>query len=404
MDSLGCGVVKNILRGISNKIICEPMKKYYKEIIIICLLLLAVTAIFNLTDLDIRIEKGFYDQSTGWTQAKEAPWKQLFDYSSVPALLLSVFALIGIILGYNFKRFAPYRKIYIYLVALMVVAPGLLVNTVLKENFGRPRPRSITEFGGKYQYEAPLAYDSSSPGKSFPSGHASMGFYFFGIYILYRKRKKFIAGIGLAAGIFGGGLIGYTRMLQGGHFLSDVIWSAAIVYISAVVLFHLFKFSPDLKVKAKELPQGKKRVMTVGFSVVFCLIIIGALLATPRDKKHRVLIEGKDYALADTLLLNLTFYNGDIEIIPSDKLYIQWYFQGFGFPKSNINYKLDTELSGGTYEVDFSQDMRGFFTEMQQEILVYIPEDKNIELNYSVGSKEVSQKYGRKSTSAPRGR
>jgi len=398
------GAVKNILPGISNKIIRESMKMYYKEIIIISLLLLAVTAIFNFTDLDISIEKSFYDQSTGWDQAKEAPWKQLFDYSSVPALLLAVFALVGIILGYNLKRFAPYRKIYLYLVTLMIIAPGLLVNTVLKENFGRPRPRSITEFGGKYQYEAPLAYDSSSPGKSFPSGHASMGFYFFGVYILFRKRKQFIAGLGLAAGILWGGLIGYTRMLQGGHFPSDVLWSAAIVYISAIVLFQLFKFSPDLKIKTKEIPRGKKRVMTVGFSILIFLIIIGVLLATPRDKKHRVLIEEKDYAQADTLLLNLVFYEGEIEIIPSDKLYIQWYFQGFGFPKSNINYKIDTEWSGSTYEVDFSQDMRGFFTEMQQEILVYIPEDKNIELNYSLGSKEVSKKYEQKKISAPRGR
>jgi len=377
------------------------MKNYYKEIIIISLLLLTVTAIFYFTDLDVNLEKHFFDQSTGWTRAIETPWKQLFDYSSVPALLLAIFALVGIILGYNSRRFAPYRKIYLYLVTLMIIAPGLLVNTVLKENFGRPRPRSITEFGGKYQYEAPLAYDSSSPGKSFPSGHASMGFYFFGVYILFRKRKKFIAGIGLATGILWGGLIGYTRMLQGGHFFSDVIWSAALVYITAIVLFHLFKFSPDLKIKAKELPQGKKRVMTVGFSSLIFLIIICVLLATPRDKKHRVLIEEKDYALADTLLLNLQFYEGEIEIIPSDKLYIQWRFQGFGFPKSNINHKLETEWSGSTYEVEFSQDMRGFFTEMQQEILVYIPEDKNVELNYSLGSKEVSKKYGQKNTSAP---
>ncbi|MDP8221420.1 MAG: phosphatase PAP2 family protein [Candidatus Stygibacter frigidus] len=380
------------------------MKKYYREIIIIGLLLLAVTAIFNFTDLDISIEKHFYDQSTGWVQAKEVPWKQIFDFTSIPALLLAVYALVGIILGYNFKRFAPYRKIFLYLVTLMIVAPGLIVNTVLKENFGRPRPRSITEFGGKYQYEAPLAYDSSSPGNSFPSGHASMGFYFLGVYVLFRKRKKFIAGAGLAIGILWGGLVGYTRMLQGGHFLSDVIWSAAIVYISAIILFHLFKFSPDLKIKIKELPKGKARVMTVGFSVLFCLIIIGALLATPRDKKHRLLIEAKDYAQADTLLLNLQFYKGQIQIIPSDKLYFQWYFQGFGFPKSNINYKLDTEWSGSTYVVDFSQDMRGFFTEMQQEILVYIPEDKNIDLHYTLGNEEVSQKYEQKNTSVPRGR
>jgi lipid A 4'-phosphatase len=364
------------------------MKLYKREIIIISLLLLLVTAVFYFIELDINLQKIFYDQDTGWFLAKQAPWKQLRDYSSLPALLLSVFALAGIILGYNFMRYAPYRKIFQYLVLLMVIGPGLIINVVLKDNFGRPRPRSITEFSGKYQYEAPLAYDSSSPGKSFPCGHASMGFYFFGVFILFRSVKRKLAIAGLIFSFTWGGLIGYTRMLQGGHFFSDVIWSAALVYLIAVLLFQLFKFSPNLLIKHTEMATGRKRIMTIAFSILIVLMILGVLLATPRDKKHKVLVDEMEYAQAGKMELDLKFLKGDLEIIPADKLLIQWDFEGFGFPKSNIRHNIQTTSQDSIFSLEFSQYTRGFFTEFQQEITLYLPKNRNIEINYSIAGQE----------------
>ncbi|HCX59124.1 MAG TPA: PAP2 family protein, partial [Candidatus Cloacimonas sp.] len=65
------------------------------------------------------------------------------------------------------------RKLYLFLVLAMIIGPGIIVNSALKENWGRPRPRDVEQFGGRYAYEAPLEIDLSSPGKSFPCGHAT---------------------------------------------------------------------------------------------------------------------------------------------------------------------------------------------------------------------------------------
>jgi membrane-associated PAP2 superfamily phosphatase len=45
----------------------------------------------------------------------------------------------------------------------------------------------------------------------------------------------------LATGLVYGFLVGYARIAQGAHFLSDVIWALGIVYFTAVSLFYLLR-------------------------------------------------------------------------------------------------------------------------------------------------------------------
>jgi len=59
-------------------------------------------------------------------------------------------------------------------------------------------------------------------------------------FLLYRKHRRLallLFGVGLAAG----GAVGLARIIQGRHFASDVLWSAACVYYSALFLFVLFR-------------------------------------------------------------------------------------------------------------------------------------------------------------------
>jgi lipid A 4'-phosphatase len=364
------------------------MKSGKKEIIIISLLLLAMTVVFYIIDLDIMLQNVFYDQSDGWYLARETPWNELRDYSSVPALLVSIFALGGIILGYNIRRYAPYRKIYLYLVVLMILGPGLIVNALLKDNFGRPRPRSITEYGGKYDYEAPLSYDASSPGKSFPCGHASMGFYFFGIYILFRKSRKYLARAGLYTAIIFGSLIGVARMLQGGHFFSDVIYSAALLYILALWLYHVFRFDRGLLVHLVETSSGKKRLVSLVASLAILLIMTAVLLATPRSKKTTIVFEADEYIWAREIRMNIELLAGEVELTSGEQLQVYWEFEGFGFPKSNIRYRLDTAEQDSVYTIDIGQYVKGYFTELDQIVEVSIPSGLNVIVKYSSGGEE----------------
>lgn len=67
---------------------------------------------------------------------------------------------------------------------------------------------------------------------AFACGDASVGFFFLAPAFILAKRRRAWLAVGLAAG----GLLGLMRLAQGGHFLSDVIFSFYIVYFSAWLL------------------------------------------------------------------------------------------------------------------------------------------------------------------------
>jgi len=49
----------------------------------------------------------------------------------------------------------------------------------------------------------------------------------------------------LAAGLLYGALMGLARMIQGGHFLTDVIWSGILVYLTGLSLYYLFRLDRE---------------------------------------------------------------------------------------------------------------------------------------------------------------
>jgi lipid A 4'-phosphatase len=156
-----------------------------------------------------------------------------------PALtaLLGVFLLLGCIprLG----LFGKFRKEAVYLLLVLGLGPGLVVNQVFKEHWGRARPAAVREFGGDKTFTPAFAVsDQCRRNCSFVSGHAAQGFYFCALGFLARRRRLwFAAGLGM------GGAVGLARMAQGKHFLSDIVFAFFFVYFSAKLL-HFLLWSP----------------------------------------------------------------------------------------------------------------------------------------------------------------
>lgn len=160
-------------------------------------------------------------------------WQFLYDYGPLPALVLGIGSFFYTF--YLLARKAPRKKLLwaIYPFSCLAIAPGILVNAVGKDQWGRPRPRDCAEFGGAQAYRAFWSPDFGVKGKSFPSGHASVGFLLCSLFMLpgNKHRRKF-----LVFGIIYGGLIGAARIAQGGHFLTDILASAGIVLCTCWVL------------------------------------------------------------------------------------------------------------------------------------------------------------------------
>jgi len=220
------------------------------------LLLSGLTVVFRVTDLDLSTSARFFEPGTGWPMGGEQPWSFLYHCGVVPAWIMSLSAL-GIFIASLFRsRWARYRRRCAFLVLVMIVGPGLLVNALFKQNWGRPRPRDLVEFSGEKQYVPLLAKRSPGSGNSFASGHASTGFYLFAPYFFLRRRSKKWAVFFLVLGLSYGSLVGLARIIQGAHFLSDVVWAGGLVYLSGLVFYYVLR--PDRE-SARGNPAGMKR-------------------------------------------------------------------------------------------------------------------------------------------------
>jgi lipid A 4'-phosphatase len=124
------------------------------------------------------------------------------------------------------------RRIIAYITLSLLLGPGLLVNGIFKDHWGRARPNQIELFGGSSHYSPPfIPSDQCDRNCSFVSGHAALGFFLITPAFFARRRK-----IWFAVGLLAGGLIGLMRMGQGGHFLSDIVFAFYAVYFTAWAL------------------------------------------------------------------------------------------------------------------------------------------------------------------------
>ena len=152
------------------------------DVLIPLFLLFGITVFFRMTDSDLALERLFYDTAavgSGWIFSDAAIWKLLYNLGNYPALLMTLTAIAVLILGYWKAGFQKYRKITLFMLITIALGPGLLVNAVFKDHWGRPRPRQVIELGGKYEFHPVWTKGVSGRGKSFPCGHASMGYFFF---------------------------------------------------------------------------------------------------------------------------------------------------------------------------------------------------------------------------------
>jgi lipid A 4'-phosphatase len=114
-----------------------------------------------------------------------------------------------------------------YLLLVLIVGGGLIVNVSLKGNFGRPRPRDVTEFGGSKQFTPPFVVSREcSRNCSFSSGDGAAGFFSLALAMALSRRRA-VFGAALAFGI----LVSAARIAAGAHFLSDTLVSFFVMLL-----------------------------------------------------------------------------------------------------------------------------------------------------------------------------
>ncbi|MDB6080839.1 MAG: hypothetical protein JWO53_111 [Chlamydiia bacterium] len=189
----------------------------------------------------------------------------MYKHGCIPSQLTCGIATLIFLLSFYIPKLQKMRAVSLTLSLCMIIGAGIITHQLLKETWGRPRPRHIIEFGGKQDfrpYYIPRITPAPEPSKSFPSGHSTCGFYFFCLYFLGRRYKSpLLKSIGIIAGGGLGIFLSMARIVQGGHFLSDVLFAALLMWETAYFVDWLvfdYKIIPRLLSTKKSTTNPSK--------------------------------------------------------------------------------------------------------------------------------------------------
>lgn len=256
--------------------------------IIPALVLVMGTVLAWVTEVDMAVSREFYDAGHpgGWPTGERPLWVFLYRFGEAPAVLLFSGGLFMLAragpLGGRLER----RSTAILVILALFIGPFLLTNGVFKGYFGRPRPRQVQEFGGDRPFTPVLTPTWRRDENGFPSGHAAAGFAPLVLYFALRRRRPRWAWGALGAGLGFGVLMGAGRVVQGGHFVSDVLWSGGVVYFSAygVARWQERKSRRDVTLPLGRIPQPVLRFVCVLLGVGV-LVLYGARMSLAETRE-----------------------------------------------------------------------------------------------------------------------
>ncbi len=282
-----------------------------------------------------------------WPGERAQPWRTLYLVGAWPGLLLAAAAAAALVAGAWLIWLQPWRRQALAIVLMLALGPGLVVNGVLKNHWGRPRPRDTVELGGTQTYLAPWVKGESGRGKSFPCGHCAMGFFLgLGWFVLRRRRPGWAVAC-LAGGTVAGVAIGVARMAAGGHFASDVWWAGVLVWGIGWLVWHpllnVDRYKDDLASGRIRPSRPSWPMIAVGGTLGLGLLI-GGLVATPASRAVR------EKAVLDAPVdLTLDLPAGNVVLTLSDApgFKADGEILGFGFPGSRIRTRLEDSAEGG---------------------------------------------------------
>ncbi len=180
--------------------------------------------------LDLSISSKFYSDLAF---SSNSFFTFFYHYGVYPAFAVGILSALFFIASFFKTSLYHYRLPCLFLAFAFLCGPGILINGFLKGFLCRPRPVQVMDFGGAELFAPFYHFNFTYPNhfKSFPSGHATMGFYFFNLIFLGQRLKSFFL---FQAGTWTSVVLGFcmsiSRIAQGGHFFSDTLLSLCLIW------------------------------------------------------------------------------------------------------------------------------------------------------------------------------
>jgi lipid A 4'-phosphatase len=237
------------------------------------LIVLGIAAVTGLLfgfypDLDLRVARYFYVVTDGASNN--------FAWRIYPPLMIArdaglwvgTLVIVPVLAALVWKLLLPRRKLLmsgravLFLIATLVLGPGLFVNVILKDHWGRSRPIDVAQFGGPEHF-VPWWDPRGDCDKNcaFVSGDVSGAFWTIAPAVLTPPPIRAIAVGGALA--LGAGMA-VMRVMAGGHFVSDVIFAGVFTFLIIWIMHGLIYRWPRTRLTEEGTERAIERAAMPG--------------------------------------------------------------------------------------------------------------------------------------------
>ncbi|ALM85879.1 phosphatase PAP2 family protein [Bordetella sp. N] len=216
------------------------------QVFSVTLLLVFCAQAVNIWGLDLVIARWFYDAQAHVFPYRASRTLEILGHRLVlvAPVGVAVAAAGAAVASHWLPVLRPWRGV-LWATAL-TCALGQVIITQIKHHTALPRPYDLSMFGGFAPYPDHFwAANRHEAGGALPSGHAGAGFAMLSLYFAgWAVGRPLYRWVGLAIGIVAGVSFSLVRIAQGAHFLSQTLWSAALMWFLASLLFYRLLVQP----------------------------------------------------------------------------------------------------------------------------------------------------------------
>jgi membrane-associated PAP2 superfamily phosphatase len=202
----------------------------------------------------------FYDPVRGFAATSNPaliPLRNSGDWAlGIVVVVLLAAVVLKIALPWRRSVIAPASTVFV--LATLILGPGLLVNLILKNNWGRPRPSTVVDFGGSFPYvDVWQIAGYCARNCSFVSGEGSSAIWLTTLAFIAPRRWRLpllvVTGIWAVA-------LSLNRIAFGAHFLSDVLLAWTLTALVMAIAYRLLFIRPPAWLAGDRLEAGLTRL------------------------------------------------------------------------------------------------------------------------------------------------
>lgn len=193
----------------------------------------------HVSEFDYDVAGVFYDSTLGDFPYRTMRWLEVLGHRVVLALPVGI-ALVAFAVALLSYRITAWRGVRgIAWATVLTCLLGQVVINQLKHLTALPRPSNLSLFGGYAALPTHWwAATRAESGGALPSGHAGAGYSMCVLYFAgWALGRPVWRWTGLALGLGGGLLFSLVRVMQGAHFVSQTLWSGALMWFLASLFF-----------------------------------------------------------------------------------------------------------------------------------------------------------------------